>query len=192
MPAEPERLGVVFPCIIDCDALLGMLAAFGEFAKVEPGGPLGVVGLKGKCHIALPFRQVGQLVGQRARGRVLANSALVSPKSPKSREVVELLADILAQGAGPGVCVPHLRRAGPNDRHEPDAETELHREFLPRPLGRLGQVLEKLQSLGQVTDRLAVRRALDGALTGSPPIVHRLLGKTRFGVVVGEALELFG
>ncbi len=40
--------------------------------------------------------------------------------------------------------------------------------------------------------RLGVRRALDSTMTGPPPIVHRLLGKARFGVMVGEASELFG
>jgi hypothetical protein len=29
-------------------------------------------------------------------------------------------------------------------------------------------------------------------LTGPPPIVHRLLGKARFGVMVGEVSEHFG
>ena len=29
-------------------------------------------------------------------------------------------------------------------------------------------------------------------MTGPPPIVHRLLGKARFGVMMGEASELFG
>ncbi len=43
-----------------------------------------------------------------------------------------------------------------------------------------------------VGNRLGVRRAFDSTLTGPPPIVHRLLGKARFGVMVGEASELFG
>ena len=43
-----------------------------------------------------------------------------------------------------------------------------------------------------IGDRLGVRRAFDSTLTGLPPIVHRLLGKARFGVLVGEASELFG
>ena len=59
MPAEPERLGVVYPGIIDCYALFGMLAAFRELAKVEQSGPLGVVGLNGKCRVAVPLRPVG-------------------------------------------------------------------------------------------------------------------------------------
>jgi len=38
----------------------------------------------------------------------------------------------------------------------------------------------------------AFAELLDSTLTGLPPIVHRLLGKARFGVLVGEASELFG
>ena len=34
--------------------------------------------------------------------------------------------------------------------------------------------------------RLGVRRALDSTMTGPPPIVHRLLGKARFGVMVKD------
>ena len=40
--------------------------------------------------------------------------------------------------------------------------------------------------------RLGVRRAFDSTLTGLPPRVHRLLGKARFGVMVGEVSEHFG
>ena len=38
----------------------------------------------------------------------------------------------------------------------------------------------------------AFAELLDSTLTGPPPIVHRLLGKARFGVMMGEASELFG
>ncbi len=73
------------------------------------------------------------------------------------------------------------------------------RRVLPR---RMGWVLVILMSgvgiptnasiPAPIGDRLGVRRALDSTLTGPPPIVHRLLGKARFGVMVGEASELFG
>ncbi len=73
------------------------------------------------------------------------------------------------------------------------------RRVLPR---RMGWVLVILMSgVGILTnasipapigDRLGVRRAFDSTLTGLPPIVHRMLGKARFGVLVGEASELFG
>ncbi len=43
-----------------------------------------------------------------------------------------------------------------------------------------------------IGDRLGICRAFDSTLTGPPQIVHRLLGKARFGVLVGEASELFG
>ena len=67
VPAEPEGLGVVLARVVDSDGLIGMIATLGELAEVKPGGPLGMVGLKEKCCIALPFRQAGQLVGERAR-----------------------------------------------------------------------------------------------------------------------------
>ena len=38
----------------------------------------------------------------------------------------------------------------------------------------------------------AFAEQLDSTLTGPPPIVHRLLGKARIGVMMGEASELFG
>ena len=73
------------------------------------------------------------------------------------------------------------------------------RRVLPR---RMGWVLVILRSgvgiptnasiPAPIGDRLGVRRAFDSTLTGLPPIVHRLLGKARFGVLVGEASELFG
>ncbi len=73
------------------------------------------------------------------------------------------------------------------------------RRVLPR---RMGWVLVILMSgVGIPTNasipapigaRLGVRRALDSTMTGPPPIVHRLLGKARFGVMMGEASELFG
>ena len=73
------------------------------------------------------------------------------------------------------------------------------RRVLPRRMGWVLVIL--MRGVGIPTnpslpapngDRLGVRRALDSTLTGPPPIVHRLLGKARFGVMVGEASELFG
>ncbi len=65
------------------------------------------------------------------------------------------------------------------------------RRVLPR---RMGWVLVILMSgvgiptnasiPAPIGDRLGVRRALDSTLTGPPPIVHRLLGKARFGVMM--------
>ncbi|MEE9158472.1 MAG: hypothetical protein V3U60_08820 [Gammaproteobacteria bacterium] len=73
------------------------------------------------------------------------------------------------------------------------------RRVLPR---RMGWVLVILMSgVGIPTNasipapigaRLGVRRALDSTMTGPPPIVYRLLGKARFGVMMGKASELFG
>ncbi len=73
------------------------------------------------------------------------------------------------------------------------------RRVLPRRMGWVLVILMRgvgiptnASVLAPIGDRLGVRRALDSTLTGPPPIVHRLLGKARIGVMMGEASELFG
>ncbi|MFP6745846.1 MAG: hypothetical protein VCB77_11745 [Alphaproteobacteria bacterium] len=55
MSAEPKRLSMVLPRIIDRDALFGVVAACGEFAKVKSGGASGVMVLEGKFRVAATF-----------------------------------------------------------------------------------------------------------------------------------------
>ena len=56
--------------------------------------------------------------------------------------------------------------------------------------GRLWQGLEQLDARGHMADGFQIGRAVAGVLARPLPVVHRLLGAARRGVVLGDQLRL--
>ena len=70
------------------------------------------------------------------------------------------------------------------------AQGDLQGEFLLGALGGVWQSLEQFQSLGEVTDRLYMGRALAGSLPCPLPIRDRLLNQSSLGVMMRKEFRL--
>ena len=81
-----------------------------------------------------------------------------------------------------------LGRPRPDRHHQHRPEREEQRQLLVAALGGVGQADHQLDALAQVSDRLAVLRALAGALAGGEPAGDGPLGVACLGPVVRDQL----
>src|SRR5262249_35926259 len=75
-------------------------------------------------------------------------------------------------------------------RRQRVAETDLDEQLVLCRLDGLGKCRERLQGGGEVTDRLQIRRALEGAMARLPPVDDRLCAEPGFSAVVPEEFRL--
>jgi hypothetical protein len=98
------------------------------------------------------------------------------------------VADLLAQHPRPGVGLLHVRGRHALGGDQRRSQRELQVEFVLRPRRGLGEGGEQRQACGQVLDGFRVRRALQRALPGLLPVVHRLCCEPCLRVMVRHQL----
>jgi len=180
----------VLPDVVERDALLEMCTRRRKVSEPEQGVTYDIVGDQEEGRILDPPGQGEKLLPQRAGSLVVRPQFVELPESAQDGDELGRLPHLLTQLACPGVRPTHLgggKALGGSQRH---AQGDLQREFLLGASGSVGQRLQQLQALAEVTDRFHVRRSLDGSFPGVQPVRQGLFHETRLGVVMRQQLGL--
>ena len=134
--------------------------------------------------------QAQQGFAELARGVQLWPCIIIPPQTKQDRNKLWRLAHLLTQRACLGVGMLHLGRCVPFGDLQGRAEGNVQGHGVLGMRRRLWQGREQLDAGGEVADGFHMGRAITGVLARPLPVVHRLLGAARRGVVLGHQLRL--
>src|SRR5215813_12855551 len=144
------------------------------------------VGLLEESRVLGALGQGEELLREFSRRPQLPPDQVKVPQSSQHREELWRLPHLLAQLARSGVGVSHFWSRIPLSHRQRLTKGDLQVQLMLEALGAAGQGREHLESLGEMADRLQIRRALEGTFTCPLPVGNGAGALTRLGVVLGD------
>ena len=154
-------------------------------AEHVEGRPLAVVSLDEVGGVAELLRETQEFVGA-IQARTMIHCG--PPPAPPGGDVAVGHRDVLAELERPRVQMGDLRGPRPCHHHQDRAQRKEQAELPIASVAVVGEAAHQIEAVAQVSDRLAVLRALTGAFTGREPARGGALVVACLGPVVREQI----